>query len=610
MKKLFITSSLVTLILTSSAFAQSYNFSKDLGVGSTGADVVQLQSELISKGFHISSIESGLVSKGRFGSQTKVAVVAFQKANNISPHSGFVGPKTRVFLNNLVTNSTSTLQSVSVISTTTTGSTTVTVVGTVVGVSTAGVAGTLAASLWTTPSGVTAYKGQSYDLAGYKIQASASDMSVSSLSFDFDSRFWLYASALTVKDETGAVVGSISNLNASNFTELTVGSDYRVNVPVSNLVVKATQSKYLTLNATFLGFTDRATGNLNVIQAQIRAVDGTGVTDTETSTGGVRQFTYENNAVTTLTAVTSPNAPPIGFIEISSSIPTPNAVLGVFSLKSANATTSLKMLTVNIGIDGNGNTAGALQDLFSSIGLKVGDTVVGNGSINSITGVPGVYQQAQIVFSNLSASLPMDQYTDVSIIGTIAQDSNSRFEGIYATTTLDLTNPDNIDVEDSSYHRIISNSVAISGNIQQLTESLISLGGLPSVTYATSTNYSNLGTKNQQFVFSVPLMAGRNPIYISKDPYTAIGTSTNPTGITITPLRFSDDDSSGDSSTYFYLAPGQVKTFTVIYSASGPSIDGGIFQLTSLTYGTDTSAIGGFVYSPELTNILTAVLFH
>jgi len=90
----------------------------------------------------------------------------------------------------------------------------------------------------------------------------------------------------------------------------------------------------------------------------------------------------------------------------------------------------------------------------------------------------------------------------------------------------------------------------------------------------------------------------------------AIGTSTNPIGINITPLRFSDDDTSGDGSTYFYLAPNQVKTFTVTYSASGPSTDGGIFQLTSLTYGTDTSATSGFIYSPELTNILTATLFH
>jgi len=69
--------------VTSSA---SVTFTKDLTVGSRGADVTALQNAL------------GVTSTGYFGSVTKAAVVSYQKAHGL-PATGYVGALTRAALN-------------------------------------------------------------------------------------------------------------------------------------------------------------------------------------------------------------------------------------------------------------------------------------------------------------------------------------------------------------------------------------------------------------------------------------------------------------------------------------------------------------------------------
>jgi hypothetical protein len=73
--------------------AEAYNFAKNLTVSSRGADVIALQRFLINSGY---SIPAG--ATGYFGSQTKTAVIAYQKANNL-PTTGVVGSLTRALLN-------------------------------------------------------------------------------------------------------------------------------------------------------------------------------------------------------------------------------------------------------------------------------------------------------------------------------------------------------------------------------------------------------------------------------------------------------------------------------------------------------------------------------
>ncbi len=79
--------------------AEAYNFTKDLHMGSSGADVTELQKLLIADGFDIPAITKGTVAYGTFGGQTLSAVIAYQKAHGVSPARGYVSTLTRAELN-------------------------------------------------------------------------------------------------------------------------------------------------------------------------------------------------------------------------------------------------------------------------------------------------------------------------------------------------------------------------------------------------------------------------------------------------------------------------------------------------------------------------------
>ncbi len=73
--------------------ATAFNFTANLGFGSRGTDVVELQKTLIEGGY----LRAGL-STGYFGPLTKAAVTKWQRANSI-PSTGFFGPLSRAHIN-------------------------------------------------------------------------------------------------------------------------------------------------------------------------------------------------------------------------------------------------------------------------------------------------------------------------------------------------------------------------------------------------------------------------------------------------------------------------------------------------------------------------------
>lgn len=70
--------------------SSSCSVTKDLTIGSTGAEVTCLQNALIAGGY---SIPAG--ATGYFGAQTRSAVSAWQTAKGITPAAGYFGPKSR-----------------------------------------------------------------------------------------------------------------------------------------------------------------------------------------------------------------------------------------------------------------------------------------------------------------------------------------------------------------------------------------------------------------------------------------------------------------------------------------------------------------------------------
>ncbi|MEK7464774.1 MAG: peptidoglycan-binding protein, partial [Patescibacteria group bacterium] len=73
------------------AMGSSYAFTRDLTVGSRGADVSALQQTLINAG-HLKAVSA---PTGYFGTATKAALAAWQAAKAVSPAAGYFGPKSR-----------------------------------------------------------------------------------------------------------------------------------------------------------------------------------------------------------------------------------------------------------------------------------------------------------------------------------------------------------------------------------------------------------------------------------------------------------------------------------------------------------------------------------
>ncbi|MFH1291646.1 MAG: peptidoglycan-binding protein [bacterium] len=76
--------------------SSKYQFTKNLNIGSSGGEVKQLQIKLKELGYYSYSQITGY-----FGHITESAVVKFQRAKNLQPYPGVVGPKTRQELNKL-----------------------------------------------------------------------------------------------------------------------------------------------------------------------------------------------------------------------------------------------------------------------------------------------------------------------------------------------------------------------------------------------------------------------------------------------------------------------------------------------------------------------------
>jgi len=81
--------------------ASSYTFIRDLDVGSTSNDVMELQKFLNANGYTLASTGAG--SPGNetsyFGPATRSALAKYQAANDISPAVGYFGPLTRASVN-------------------------------------------------------------------------------------------------------------------------------------------------------------------------------------------------------------------------------------------------------------------------------------------------------------------------------------------------------------------------------------------------------------------------------------------------------------------------------------------------------------------------------
>jgi hypothetical protein len=82
----------VTTSAQTATTASCYTYFRDLTIGSTGTDVVALQTFLVSRGHLVMPVG---VPMGYFGNLTRAAVAKYQVSKGITPTAGYFGPITR-----------------------------------------------------------------------------------------------------------------------------------------------------------------------------------------------------------------------------------------------------------------------------------------------------------------------------------------------------------------------------------------------------------------------------------------------------------------------------------------------------------------------------------
>jgi peptidoglycan hydrolase-like protein with peptidoglycan-binding domain len=488
MKKVLFATGVAVLALASIASAQGYTFSANLTVGSTGSDVVALQTALMSAGYNIPAIASGAAAKGYFGSQTQAAVKLYQAAHGV-PNTGFVGPLTRAALNGSAVATGGTTVSTcpaGYVCTPTGGNTTGTTGGVTGGITTPGVPGIMTVTAGPLSSSVLNVGAQMVPVMTIRAQAQYSDVDVQSLTLDLGNNTSFFNKVFnTIYVTDGTNILATQSLNGS--TVVQSGSEYILGIAgfhfivpkgaYKDLVIKASlnssiDSNYISATGTHYPATGYGGANsingsavqgwgIGIVANGLRGVDGAGLNLYGPTTGFNQTFTVNASLVDNALANVSldSSSPLIASTPVSDT--TNGQYLGlpvlVFDVNAQNDTLHLHQVVARISLVGSGSVGAAY--LFN------GSTQVSSASVSS-----GVATFTNITDGTNGATIPVNTTVPftvkVDVTGlTTANTSTVITAGVATSTSADL-----------SIYNSIDGSASISGSALGNAQTVVSSG--------------------------------------------------------------------------------------------------------------------------------------
>ncbi len=389
-------------------------FTTTLKEGSTGAEVKALQVALNgSAGTQVSATGAGSPGSetSYFGPKTKAAVIKFQINNDITPADGIVGASTRTALNAIGGGG-------AVVATPGTpaevlcpnGMTLASNCAAAVVVASAALCPngmTVASNCASAPAGASSTgegsvtlsydsaianslavnRGEAGNVIGIKVKATGSDMKITRLWLDVGSRIWLFANKVELM-EGSTVLGTI-HLSASTVTEVTAGSQYKLEFNGLSFVVAKDATKVLVVRITRPTLTI-SNGNVTVTTtaSSLRVVDGAGISETYPLVGGNRTLNLPavTAGVGTLTNTLSTGTPSAQSVSgLSTTAGTLTAVkLMDFDLKAKDGAVNVTALS------GTLSTAGDITQNVATIELRDGTTVLDSIASASTTSFAGL----------------------------------------------------------------------------------------------------------------------------------------------------------------------------------------------------------------------------
>lgn len=624
MKKVLIATGIAALAFASIAGAQGYTFNTNLTVGSTGPDVVALQTWLIANGYSIPSISSGAAAKGYFGSQTKAAVATYQKAVGL-PNTGFFGPLTQAKLNSGATMTVGGSTSITcpagyvctAVGNTGTGTT-----GTVsgpTGITTPGVPGIMTVTAGPISSSVLNVGQQNVPVLTIRVQAQYSDLDVQSLTLDLGPNTAIYNkvfNSISVTDGTNV----LATQSLSPSTVVQSGSDYVVGIAGFHFIVPKGTYKDLIIKANLNPSIDSSyvAGGSNVPGSQtvagvsvtgwalglpanaLRGVDGAGLNLYGPTTGIAQALTINKSLVDNAQANISldPSSPLVASVPVTDT--TNGQYLGLpilnFAVNAQNDTLHLHEVKVRIYTSGTGSVGAAY--------LYNGSTQITSASVSN-----GIADFTNITDGTNGATIPVNTTGVFSVKVDATGVTNASnplviMSGVATSTGSDLVVYNSIDGN-------VTVSGSATGNTQTVNSvgPLFTLSGTPTITKQVSnTDQNGNATTTYTATFNVNVQAVGASVNLGLPASTTAAFGTSSTSINLAQVYQNGAPTTGftvigsysqptntvlsNDGSYFTVAQNQTVTIPVTYSFSVKNPGANVYgvQLQGVNWFTPNAA--------------------
>ncbi len=588
---------------SSTVGSTSYTFTRDLTVGSTGADVTALQNYLISKGM---SIPAG--ATGTFGAQTKAALTAYQASVGL-PATGYFGPLTRANIASMAPSTPSNPNNPSTPSTPT---------------NLKGGAGNATVSSKNSGTVDQVFEGdEDAKVVGADVKATGGDIAVTSVEVTLtvpssgSTRLNRYVDSVDVM-YNGKVVGTA---DASDFTK--DGSDYTASIAVDNAVVKQnnTERFYVAVNALANIDSNDLGNNWTGAITEVRFEDATGAILTKSPSSVSNTFSFEDLSTAGDVSLTvsedDTSVNDAHTVQVDNTSDTNDVELMSFKLKAKG--TDVTVNTIPFTVTGTG--AGATEILNDARllmdGQEVGDAVVGTtlGAHDSSFASSSTATK-YITFQNLDDDDVVINDGD-EVTFTLVADINDLDGNFTSGDSLAVSlDSDNITAEDTNGDTLTDTDTkgTVTTDGTKFAASGVTTSGFTTVS-ATQKDYGSSSTPNHQgeYVMTFKVTAFENPAYI---PLTAASS----TSATAYGVIFQMEDSAGNqlgtgtttasvqklsgqgqvSSGYLHLEDGETATLQLTVNHDIATSGYARVQVTGVNFN-DTSATtpnGQYVPAP------------
>ncbi len=547
--------------VSSSTTVSSTVYTRDLTIGSTGADVTALQTAL------------GVTpATGYFGPITEAAVKAYQVSKGIS-NTGYFGPLTRASMSGSTTTTTTT--------TTTTGGTT-SVVNT-------GVEGTLTVTKSSVSNSTVREGDMMKPVLGIKLEAKLSDINVQRVKLDLGTVTTIYTKiykAIYLTDDSGKVLAQ-ADLNSN--TVVKNGDNYELTLGGFSYNVAKDTTKYLWVKAdvySTIRDADATSRTIALVANGVRGIDGAGIDQYAPSTA------------------------------VSQSVSISRSLIDSAALKLSTNSANIKAADVVASEGSEDNEADEVAGLIFDLKAEkdnvlvtdIDVTVTKSGSGAATTTKAYLYRGSSMVDSEdfvLGATTGTVTFDDIDV--EIAKDSTETFtvkfdireaDGTAANFSLAIA-ASGIDSENSEGSSITATGSATGETMVVRNAGLnITLAGTPTITKGTTPEQNSQSTSTATALFNVKLKAIGNDVFfgpqngsstfgfkvfqggVAADLSVASSTSwsTPSTGVV----------SSGLSGSTFKLQENNEVTIPVTFIFEGRTTAGAFITNTSYAVGLDS----------------------